>query len=289
MKIRDFRLPFNLKRCTYVYIQIQSGGPGKERLGQTVAGPYPMRKMYPIAWKKTKLAPGAKTGPPDVKVLLGDASVLALTHAALAVWAGAEGQGEKRQGEKQQGEKQQGAHAVMVVDCGGFFDAYRLGVEARRRGLAPLALLERIQICRAFTGYQELRALLELRRQFGLEGRAGGGSGRRLLLLNPLHPLLDPDLPKADRPWLLRRLLDGVAWYGRGGYTVRIAQCSVAGHVLPEAEAFQATLARRFPLLVASRGRIIGVKHGQEHHPLFPRGGSGGGGVFGLPPGVDAA
>jgi len=196
-----------------------------------------------------------------VKVLLGDASVLALAHAALVVWA-LEGAG------------------PVVVDCGGVFDVYRLGVEARRLGVSSAGLLERIQICRAFTGYQEIRALLNLRRRFG--------PGRRLVLLNPLEPLLDEDLPEADRPWLLRRLLDGVAWYGRNGYTVRVCQRSLAGHALPEAAAFQTTLARRFPLLVASRGRIIGAKHGQEHHPLFPRGGSGGGGVSGFPPGVDA-
>ncbi|MEE8436135.1 MAG: hypothetical protein V3S64_15215 [bacterium] len=201
-----------------------------------------------------------------VKVLLGDDSVLALVHAALVAWALEEAALE-------------GAGPV-VVDCGGVFDVYRLGVEARRRGVAPAPLLERIQICRAFTGYQEIRALLNLRRRFE--------PGRRLVLLNPLEPLLDEDLPEADRSWLLRRLLDGVAWYGRSGYAVRVCQRSVAGHALPEAAAFQATLARRFPLLVASRGRIIGAKHGQEHHPLFPRGGSGGGGVFGVPPGADA-
>ena len=229
------------------------------------------KTMQPKTGREAGPAPGgamaAAQGPAGgggVKVLLGDGSVLALAHGLLVRWArlALEGAG------------------PVVLDCGGFFDVYRLGVEARRCGVAPGPLLERIQICRAFTGYQEIRALLNLRRRFE--------PGRRIVLLNPLEPLLDEDLPAADRPWLLRRLLDGMAWYGRNGYLVRVCQRSVAGHALPEAAAFEATLARRFPLLVASRGRIAGAKHGQEHHPLFPRGGPGGGGVLGLPPGADA-
>lgn len=194
---------------------------------------------------------------PPPRVLLGDGSVLALAHTALAAWA-------------------LGNARPVVVDCGGFFDAYRLGLEARRRGVPPALLLERVQVCRAFTGYQEIRALLNLRRRFP----AGG----RVLLLNPLEPLLDEDLPEADRPWLFRRLLDGMAWLAGRGDAVRVCQRQVAGHPLPEAAAFQQTLARRFPLLVAARGRIAGASHGQEHRALFPRGGPGGDGLFGLPP-----
>ena len=280
---RRVPLAFNNRK---VYIRLYIGQMQKNGKERECA----MKEIYPIAWKKTMrpemMRPGItqpKTereagsshsgamaaarglaGGGDVKVMLGDGSVLALVHGLLVRWArlALEGAG------------------PVVLDCGGFFDVYRLGVEARRCGVAPGPLLERIQICRAFTGYQEIRALLNLRHRFE--------PGRRLVLLNPLEPLLDEDLPAADRPWLLRRLLDGVAWYGRSGYVVRVCQRSVAGHALPEAAAFQATLARRFPLLVVSRGRIVGAKYGQEHHSLLPRGGSGGDVVRGLPPGADA-
>ena len=196
------------------------------------------------------------------RVLLGDGSVLALAHAALADWT------------------LRGALPVLVVDCGGFFDAYRLGQEARRRGVPPALLLERIRICRAFTGYQEIRALLNLWNGFE--------PGHRLLVLNPLEPLLDEDLPEADRPWLFRRLLAGLTRLAARGDAVRVCQRSLVGHPLPEAAVFQQTLASRFPLLVAARGRIAGVKDGQEHHAVLSRGGPGGDGLFGLPPGVAA-
>jgi hypothetical protein len=207
-------------------------------------------------------------------VLLGDHTVLALAHRALAGWAEHE------------------PRPVVVVDCGGFFDAYRLGLEARRRALAPAWLLERIQICRAFTGYQEVRALLNLRQRFA--------PGHRVLLLNPLVPLLDEDLPAADRPWLFRRLLDAIAYLARSGYAVRVCQRTVAGGapgeatVFQQAQAFERALARRFPLLVAAGGRIVaagsagtgrrGDEDGQEHRAVFPGGGPGAGGLRRLPP-----
>lgn len=236
--------------------------------------------MYPIAGGKAIAArsasrrlsrpeaafAGERAAPAAARVLLGDDSVLALAHRALAWWA-----------------VHEPSRPQVVLDCGGYFDAYRLGLETRRHGRPAGALLERIWICRAFTGYQEIRALLNLRRRFA--------AGHRITLLNPLVPLLDEDLPGADRPWLFRRLLDGIACFAREGYAVRVCQRTVSPQsgagdfpLLPEAAAFERTLARRFPLRIAARGRILGANDGQEHHAVFPRGGSGGAGLRGLPP-----
>jgi hypothetical protein len=203
-------------------------------------------------------------------VLLGDGSVLTLAHRGLTQWALREG-------------------PQVVLDCGGVLDVYRLALEARRLGQPPRAVLERIQVCRAFTGYQEIRALLNLRRRFG--------PGHRITVLNPLVPLLDEDLPEGDRPWLFRRLLDGIACLAREGYPVQVCQPTVSvvsavsaagvSVIAKQAAAFEKTLAQRFTLRIAARGRILGASDGQERHPLFPRGGPGGGVLRGLPPRPD--
>lgn len=233
-------------------------------------------------------ARGAQAAPPaTARVLLGDGSVLALAHRGLTQWALREG-------------------PQVVLDCGGVLDVYRLALEARRLGQPPRAVLERIQVCRAFTGYQEVRALLNLRRRFG--------PGHRITVLNPLVPLLDEDLPEGDRPWLFRRLLDGIACLAREGYPVQVCQptvsaifatsmasvASVTGTpaadsslagvsvIAKQAAAFEKTLAQRFALRIAARGRILGASDGQERHPLFPRGGPGGGILRGLSPRPDA-
>lgn len=143
-----------------------------------------------------------------------------------------------------------------VVDCGGFFDPYLLAVEARRLGLAPEAVLERVMVARALTGYQEIRALLNLR---------GLPPGRPVYLLNPLFPLADDDLPRGERRWLFRRLLGAVRYFSRAGCPLRLCQESRRG----DPEMLQ-TLAKCLPVVPAVRGRIIGAENGQERTALFP-------------------
>ena len=194
-------------------------------------------------------------------VLQGDGTVLSLAHAAMAEWALAE-------------------TGQAVVDCGGWFDAYLLVLQARRRGVAPVApaqVLGRVQVCRAFTAYQVIGALLRLRRRFSPAYRVG--------LLNPLHPLLDGDLPEADRKWLFGRLLNALDWFSQAGYPVWMCQqapSGTAGAALPEAAVFQKELARRYRSVVVSQGRIMESEHGQEHFSLFPGDRPGGNRLRGL-------
>ena len=184
-------------------------------------------------------------------LVLGEGSVLPLAHRALAGWA------------------LRGAPQV-VVDCGGFFDPYGLARAAREMGARPEAVLERVRVARAFTGYQEIRALLNLRRQFS--------PGTWVYLLNPLFPLLDGDLPEGDRHWIFRRLMKGLSWFSRAGYPLRVCQESGRGGT-----AFLQTLAHRLPVMRVDEGRIEGERHGQERAALFQRGGPAGGRVRPLP------
>ena len=112
-------------------------------------------------------------------LFIGDASVLLLAHQNLA-----DGAIQNR--------------PQVVVDCGGYFDPHALYREARRIKLVPGPVLERVQVARAFTAYQEIALLIRLWRQFG--------PAHRVFLLNPLSPLVDPDLPEMDRSWLFQRL-----------------------------------------------------------------------------------
>ncbi len=185
-------------------------------------------------------------------LVLGDSTVPLLLHRTLA-------------------ERALEGPSQVVLDCGGFFDPYLLAREARRQGLRPEAVLERIHVARAFTGYQEIRALLDLRRRFG--------RGHPVYLLNPLFPLRDEDLPEGDRRWLFRRLLAGVDYYSRAGYPLRLCQEAGRGSA-----ALLQTLARRLPVLLAARGHLLGVSDGQERSALFPGAGAAGEGVRPLSP-----
>ena len=228
-----------------------------------------------ISASPPRLPPGAEasTGVFPPRLLTGDATALHLAHRALAVSA--------------HRALAVSAHRVLagldprvaapvVVDCGGVLDVYRLGQEARRLGAAPGELLARIQVARAFTGYQEVSALLRLRRDFA--------PGTRVFLLCPLPPLLDPDLPAEDRPWLFRRVLDGLRHLAAHGYAVRVCQPALNGRAGLPGERFLNTLARRMPPLVARQGRILGFSHGKERDPLLTGGGPGASHLRGLPP-----
>ncbi|MDH4247522.1 MAG: hypothetical protein OEW39_06875 [Deltaproteobacteria bacterium] len=205
-------------------------------------------------------SPRTGNGPAfPTRLLTGDHTALHLAHQALA------------------GRVRLGA-APVVVDCGGVLDVYHLGTEARRLALTPAEVLAPIQVCRAFTGYQEVSALLRLRRQFP--------PGTEVFLLCPLPPLLDEDLPAEDRPWLFRRLLDGLRHLAAHGYAVRVCQPALNGRAGAQGERFLNTLARRLPLSVARQGRILGMNHGKERDPLFTGGGPGAGLLHGLPPGL---
>ena len=156
-------------------------------------------------------------------LVLGDSTVSLLLHRVLALRA--------LRGRTQ-----------LVVDCGGFLDPYLLARKAVRLGVRPALVLERVLVARAFTGYQEIRALLNLRRF---------GAGSMIYLLNPLYPLQDEDLPEGDRRWLFRRLLAGVDYFSRAGFPVRICQETRRSDPV-----FLKTLTRRLPVLLVSRGRI---------------------------------
>ena len=226
--------------------------------------------MYPQHPLNASLIPSPFPQPPPAgapeapvffppRLLTGDVTALHLAHRAL-VWL-------TRQGPP-----------PVVVDCGGVLDVYRLGEEARRLGLSPADVLARIQVCRAFTGYQEVSALLRLRRRFA--------PGTRVFLLSPLPPLLDEDLPAEDRPWLFRRMLDGLRHLAARGYAVRVCQPALNGRSGEQGERFLNTLARRLPPRVARQGRISGMSHGKERDPLFAGGGPGASVLRGVPPGL---
>ena len=189
-------------------------------------------------------------------LLSGDRSLLAVAHRIIA---------------------RQAMVAVppVVIDCGGVFNPYGVAEEARRHQVPPQAVLERIMICRAFTGYQELHALRRVARL---------APGQRLYLLNPLHVLLDEDLPAADRPWLFNRLLAGLDFLGDRGDWVRICQPPVSASPLPEGAGFLRALERRYPIILARDGRLQVSTHGQVGIPLQPRHRPGRGRVRAVPP-----
>ncbi|MDH5753082.1 MAG: hypothetical protein OEZ59_11795 [Deltaproteobacteria bacterium] len=190
-------------------------------------------------------------------LLTGDGSTLPLAHAMLAraaltgLYSGSD------------------APALAVVDCLGVLDVYRLSLEARRLGADPAGMLERIQVCRAFTGYQEIRALLRLGGRFA--------RGSLIFLLNPLPALLDDGLPQEDRRWLLQRLLNGVRFLAGRGYALQVCQPALSRHsggTRQREPRFMETrffteLSRCLPLLAASGGQLTGMDHGQERNAIL--------------------
>jgi hypothetical protein len=192
-------------------------------------------------------------------VLTGDASVFLWVHRLLA----------RR--------SMQGGVRPVIVDCGGVFDPYTVALEARRAGVQPEAVLKRLVICRAFTGYQEVHALRRVARFV---------PGQWVIVLNPLSVLVDEDLPAQDRPWLFRQVLTGLEWLSGHGHVVRVCQPGMQTSRLPEASRFEAVLARRYPMIVAKEGRLQAMTHGQVGISLQPRDRPRRGDVRPLPPRV---
>jgi len=183
-----------------------------------------------------------KSTPPAV-VLTGDRSILHTAHQGLVALCA------------------KGADRLTVLDCNGNLNPYLLAQIARRAHIDAKAVLARVWVCRAFTGYQQINAL---RRTIGMP------ASQRFYVLNPLELLLDPDLPPPDRPWLLNRLFAGLTYLAEHGHQVRVW--------VPEAEptdteyqAFHRALTERFPTMTARDGQLLKVQDGQERPALLPR------------------
>lgn len=177
-------------------------------------------------------------------LFIGDSSVFLLAHRKLA-----DGAIQNR--------------PQVVVDCGGYFDPHALYREARWIEPAPGPVLDRVQVARAFTAYQEMTLLIRLWRQFG--------SDHHVFLLNPLHPLGDPDLPEMDRSWLFQRLRKAILRFRGAGYLLTIFQTTQA-----MTASMEPGLIFGWPCYRVRNGKIEGAGNGKKRLTLFPGGGSGG-------------
>jgi hypothetical protein len=87
---------------------------------------------------------------------------------------------------------------VLTVDAANVFDPYRLVREARRLGVSPREALARVQVARTFTCHQLVRLMQEM------PGKLRPGS--LVLVLGPVSPFYDEQVPLAERRRLFKEL-----------------------------------------------------------------------------------
>jgi hypothetical protein len=89
---------------------------------------------------------------------------------------------------------------VWVVDAANRFDPYRLVREAAQRHLSAREVLSQVRVARAFTSHQLVRLLAET-------FPASLESGSLVLVLGPVSPFYDEQVPLAERRRLFQALV----------------------------------------------------------------------------------
>ncbi|MDR7560587.1 MAG: hypothetical protein QN186_04905, partial [Armatimonadota bacterium] len=107
---------------------------------------------------------------------------------------------------------------LLVVDGANAFDPFLVADLARRGGLRPRALLDRIRLSRVFTCHQ-LEALLRGR----LLAAASRWEAGAVYVSGPLDPLLDEEVPVGEARRIFRLIPPTVRQLQGAGYRVVIA------------------------------------------------------------------
>ena len=107
---------------------------------------------------------------------------------------------------------------VIILDGANRFDPYMVSTFAKKTSISPEDLLKRIRIARAFTCYQ-MAALVEEKLISLLKKEEGAAPffSPRVILLGPVTPFLDEDVPEREVRPLFERLLRKVEEITRGG------------------------------------------------------------------------
>ncbi len=117
---------------------------------------------------------------------------------------------------------------VIVLDGANRFNPYLVSSFARRALVAPEAMLKKIRIARAFTCYQ-MATLMEERLVVLVEAMdASSLQKERVILLGPITPFLDEEVPDREVRPLLERALKKVEELVMGGVPFFLFQSSLS-------------------------------------------------------------
>jgi hypothetical protein len=95
----------------------------------------------------------------------------------------------------------------VILDGANRFDPYAVSALARNLSLPPEGLLRRIRIARAFTCHQMAVLVGEKLPSLIRQGPGGKTFGRRVIVLGPITPFLDEDVPEREVCALFERSL----------------------------------------------------------------------------------